>query len=279
MSTVWRIPLTCCYTTLGENMVSVTGLTKSFPFSREQLKAKKLKKGTLVAANDVSFEVREGEIFALLGPNGAGKTTTLRCVAGLINPDAGQININGVDRIRRPFDARQQLCFLTSELKLDDHFTTDYLLTYYARLYGKTEDQIRRIKTELFTELGITEFQHVRIGKLSTGMKQKAMIALNLIHDPNVIIFDEPTNGLDVITARTVTDYILKLRGKGKTIILSTHIMEVAQRVSDRIAIMLEGKIVLSGTLSELYEATQTSNLDDAFFAAYRDLNGGILHE
>lgn len=233
----------------------------------------------LVAASDVSFEVREGEIFALLGPNGAGKTTTLRCVAGLINPDAGQININGVDRIRHPFDARQQLCFLTSELKLDDHFTTDYLLTYYARLYGKTEDQIRRIKTELFTELGITEFQDVRIGKLSTGMKQKAMIALNLIHDPSVIIFDEPTNGLDVITARTVTDYILKLRGKGKTIILSTHIMEVAQRVSDRIAIMLDGKIVLTGTLPELYEATQTDNLDDAFFAAYRTLNGGVLHE
>lgn len=260
-------------------MVSVSGLTKSFTLSREQLKAKKLKKGTLIAADGVSFEVHEGEIFALLGPNGAGKTTTLRCVAGLIDPDAGDIQVNGIDRVKRPFDARQQLCFLTSELKMDEYFTTDYLLTYYARLYGKTEEQIRRIKTELFTELGITEFKDVRIGKLSTGMKQKAMIALNLIHDPSVIIFDEPTNGLDVITARAVTDYILKLRGKGKTIILSTHIMEVAQRVSDRIAIMLGGKIVMNGTMQELFDATHTDNLDDAFFAAYRDFSGGALDE
>jgi len=252
-------------------MINVAGLKKTFSLSREQLKAKKLRKGTITAVDGISFTVERGEIFSLLGPNGAGKTTTLRCMAGLIAPDEGIINIGGTDMIKDPAGARSNLCFLTGELKPDENFTVDYLVTYFARLHGRTEEQIAEKKKELFEDLGVSEFADVKIGKLSTGMKQKATIALNLIHDPDIIIFDEPTNGLDVVSARAVTDYILKLKERGKTIVLSTHIMEVARRVSDRVAVMLDGKIVCCGTQPELYAATGTDNLEDAFFTIFKN--------
>lgn len=256
-------------------MIKVAELKKTFSLSREQLKAKKLRKGSITAVDGISFTVERGEIFSLLGPNGAGKTTTLRCMAGLISPDRGEINIGGTDMIKDPAAARNNLCFLTGELKPDENFTVDYLVTYFARLHGRTEEQIREKKKELFDDLGINEFADVKIGKLSTGMKQKATIALNLIHDPDIIIFDEPTNGLDVVSARAVTDYILKLKERGKTIVLSTHIMEVARRVSDRVAIILGGKIVCCGTQQELFDATDTDNLEDAFFTVFKTHAGG----
>ncbi len=248
-------------------MVEVYDIVKTFPLSLEQQKAQKKRGGFVTAVNGVSFTVNDGEIFSLLGPNGAGKTTTMRCISTLIKPDSGDIIVNGT---RDEREIRKKMCFLTAELKPDENFTVDYLVTYFARLNGRTEEQIARKKAELYDELDIGPFCDKKVGKLSSGMRQKASIAINLIKDPQIIIFDEPTSGLDIISAREVTDYLLKLKQKGKTIIVSTHIMDVARRISDRIAVMAEGRIAACGTLEELYSLAQADNLDDAFFNIYR---------
>ena len=251
-------------------MIKVSNLTKKFTLNKKQLKEKKLKKGDIIAANDISFNVNEGEIFALLGPNGAGKTTVLRCIGALIEPNEGEIYIDDINVIKSKNEARKKMCFLTNELKLDDHFSADYLFDFFGKMYDVPEKTIEKNKIKLFKEFGIEDFKHVKIGKMSSGMKQKTAIAINLVHDPEVIIFDEPTSGLDVVTARIVTNYLLKLKEENKTIIISTHIMNIAESISDRIAIIMNGRIIINGTLDEILKETSTSNLDDAFFKLYK---------
>lgn len=252
-------------------MVKVTQLKKTFSLNRKQLKEKNMKKGKIIAVNNVSFEASSGEIFALLGPNGAGKTTTLRCIAALISADSGEIFLDDTKISTNKNDARKKMCFLTNELKLDDHFSADYLFDFFGKLYGMPQERIDVNKKILFFEFGIEQFKHVKIGKMSSGMRQKTAIAINLVHDPEIIIFDEPTNGLDVVTARAVTEYLFKLKESGKTVIISTHIMSIAEKLSDRIAIIIDGEIVINGTLKEILASTECENLDDAFFKMYKE--------
>ncbi|MBN2852596.1 MAG: ABC transporter ATP-binding protein [Clostridia bacterium] len=252
-------------------MVKVTNLTKTFSLNRKQLKEKGIKKGAIIAVNNVSFEAKSGEIFALLGPNGAGKTTALRCIAALINADSGNIFLDDINVGTMKNEARKKMCFLTNELKLDDHFSADYLFDFFGKLHGLAQETIDENKKILFKEFDIEQFKHVKIGKMSSGMKQKTAIAVNLVHDPEIIIFDEPTNGLDVITARAVTDYLAKLKKSGKTVIVSTHIMSIAEKMSDRIAVIIDGEIAINGTLSEILDSTSCENLDDAFFKLYKE--------
>ncbi|MBQ4232890.1 MAG: ABC transporter ATP-binding protein [Lachnospiraceae bacterium] len=251
-------------------MVEVNGLTKIYKLSGKQKKEMNIKDSKKIAVDNVSFTANEGEIFGLLGPNGAGKTTTLRVISTLLKPTAGEVLVEGHDTVKEAELARADICFLTNELKLDPKFTPRYLFRMFGRLHGLSEEVIDARQEELFNIFGIVDFQDKKIEELSTGMKQKASIAVSLVHDPEVVIFDEPTNGLDIITARAVTDYLFELKRKGKVVIVSTHIMSEAQKLCDRIGMIIGGRNVITGTLSEILEATNTTDLEDAFFAVYR---------
>jgi sodium transport system ATP-binding protein len=251
-------------------MVEAKDLTKIYKLTKKQMQQMKVKKNQKIAAENVSFTAREGEIFCLLGPNGAGKTTTLRCMATLLKPTAGEILVQGYDTVADGEQVRASIAFLTSECKLDEQFTPRYLFRFFGRLHGVSEADIDRRQKELFGYFGITEFQDKKVGELSTGMKQKTGIAVSLVHDPDVVIFDEPTNGLDIITARAVTDYLRYLKEQGKVVIVSTHIMSEAERLCDRLAMIIGGHVAFEGTLPDVFEATGMHNLEDAFFAIYR---------
>ena len=263
-------------------MLRVENITKIYKLSKKQMRLENTKDPRKVAVNNVSFEVHPGEIFGLLGPNGAGKTTTLRCISTLIKPDEGDIFI-GKERISVVHDddkARGHFSFLTSELKLEDHFTPNYLFNFFGSLYGLAEDQIEKHKEKLFSIFGINDFREIKVKQLSTGMKQKTSIAISLVNDPEIVIFDEPTNGLDVLTAKTVTDYLETLRDEGKTVIISTHIMSVAAKLCDRIGVIIDGKLRKIGTLQQILDDTKTNDLDDAFFIIYKEAHeaeGGVI--
>ena len=161
-----------------------------------------------IAVDNISFSAEKGQIFGLLGPNGAGKTTTLRSIATLLKPTEGEILVEGFSVKEDSQEIRRRIGFLTNELKLDKHFTPRYTMQFFGKLYGIKSETIKEKTDELFAYFGINEFADKKIGELSTGMSQKLSIAVSLVHDPDVIIFDEPTNGLDVITASSVTDYL-----------------------------------------------------------------------
>ncbi|MDR2531060.1 MAG: ATP-binding cassette domain-containing protein [Oscillospiraceae bacterium] len=255
-------------------ILSVQGLTKTFKLSKKQQTLEKTKSTTKVAVSDLSFTVNEGEIFGLLGPNGAGKTTTLRILATLIKPDKGSATLDGFDVVSHANDVRHRIGFLTSELKLEDFFTPNYLFDFFANLHNVSADRRAARKSELFERFSISEFAEVKVANLSTGMKQKVSLALAIIHDPKIIIFDEPTNGLDVITARTVTDFLIEQRSQGKTIIVSTHIFSLVERICDRAGIIIDGAMAEFGVLSDL---TASKSLEDRFFDLYKERVGDEL--
>ena len=163
-----------------------------------------------------------------------------------------------------------------SDIKLDEKFDPDYMFDFFGKLHNVPAERLEERKEELFSYFGIREFSRKPIKELSTGMKQKAAIAVSLAHDPQVIIFDEPTNGLDIITARNVTDYLRKLREEGKLILVSTHIMSEAEKLCDRIGIIIDGCKVAEGTLEELLRRTGTKDLEDAFFELYKARKGEV---
>lgn len=252
-------------------MISVEHLTKIYKLNAKMMKELKTKSNSKLAVNDISFEAKPGEIYGLLGPNGAGKTTTLRCIATLLKPSEGSIKVNGFDTVSQGEKVRGSIAFLTNEIKLDPHFTPNYLFSFFGKLHGMTEEAIAQRKKELFDIFEIHEFENKKIDELSTGMKQKAAIAVTLAHNPQVIIFDEPTSGLDILTARVVTDYLKKLRDMGKTVVISTHIMSEAEKLCDRIGIIIHGQKVTEGSLEQIFEETGTDDMEDAFFHLYRN--------
>ena len=225
-----------------EEILEVSHLKKTFTLSKKQQKINKTKEKYKVAVNDLSFKAYKGEIYGLLGPNGAGKTTTLRIISTLIKADEGDALVDGVSVKTNPDGVRRKIGFLTSELKLEDFFTPSYLYDFFSNLHEIDPQVAKQRKEYLFAKFGIDEFQEVKIGELSTGMKQKISLVISLVHNPDIIIFDEPTNGLDVITAKTVTDFLLELRKEGKTIILSTHIFSLVEKLCDRVGIIIDGK-------------------------------------
>lgn len=244
-------------------------LTKSF---RLPIKQQKTGEKVKLAVNDLSFSAYSGEIFGLLGPNGAGKTTTLRMLATLIKPDSGDAFIDGVSVVNDPYGVRGRIGFLTSELRLEDFFTPDYLFDFFSELHGVPHDVREQRKRSMFARFGIDEFANVKMANLSTGMKQKVSIVISIVHDPDFIIFDEPTNGLDVLTAKTVTDYLSELRGEGKSIILSTHIFSLVEKLCDRVGVMIDGRMVALDTLAAL---TKDKSMEEKFFDLYSEVTGG----
>lgn len=246
-------------------------LRKTFRLSAKQRKSEKTAAKEKVAVDGLSFTVKKGEIYGLLGPNGAGKTTTLRMLATLIKPDEGDAFLNGHSIVREADKVRNEIGFLTSELKPDDFFTPSYLFDFFSELHGMSEQRKNERKVLLFSRFGIDRFSETKISDLSTGMKQKVSIAISLVHDPDFVIFDEPTNGLDVLTAKTVTDFLLELKGQGKTVLLSTHIFSLVEKICDRAGIIVDGKMAKEGYVKEL---TAEKNLEDVFFDLYAALKG-----
>lgn len=224
------------------------------------------KKGKIEAVNKVDFHCRRGQIFGLLGPNGAGKTTTLRILATMMKPTEGEALVNGYNVVKEAHKVRQSIGFLSGETGLYDRFTPRETILFFGRINGLSEKLISTRMEEIFQILDMNSFKDVRVDKLSTGMKQKLSIARAIIHDPPVLIFDEPTVGLDVITARVVVNYIKKFRKQGKCIIFSTHQMQEAERLCDEIAIIHKGKILSTGTLAGLQTKFQEVDLEEIFF-------------
>ncbi|MBE5766357.1 MAG: ABC transporter ATP-binding protein [Clostridiales bacterium] len=254
-----------------DKILEVMGLKKQFKLSAKQQRLEKSGRKIVQAVDDLSFTANRGEIYGLLGPNGAGKTTTLRMLATLIKPDAGDALVDGVSIVNNPEKVRSRIGFLTSELKPEEYFTPSYLFDFFAELHGVSQDVRAARKAELFDTFGIGKFAEVKVANLSTGMKQKAAIAVTLAHDPDIIIFDEPTNGLDVLTAKVVTDYLLSLREKGKTVIVSTHIFSLIEKICDRVGVIIDGKMAVEGTLPEVCAGKL---LEDRFFDIYAERAG-----
>ena len=260
-----------------KELIEVKNLSKTFKLSKKQQTIEKTSEKVRHAVNGLSFEAYEGEIFGLLGPNGAGKTTTLRMLATLIKPDSGDAIIDGKSIVNNPDEVRASVGFLTSELKLEEFFTPNYLFDFFSALHGVPADIAAKRKETLFARFGIDKFAEVKVSDLSTGMKQKASLAISLVHDPDIIIFDEPTNGLDVITAKVVTDFLFDLRAAGKTIIVSTHIFSLIEKLCDRVGIIIDGKMVVCDTLANV---CGDKTLEDRFFDIYLDYtnrNGGEM--
>ena len=219
----------------------------------------------------ITLEIPKGQVHAIMGPNGAGKTTTLRMLATLIRPDQGDAWVDGCSIVSQPEQVRGKIGFLTSELKLEDFFTPNYLYNFFSDLHGVDPATATARKKALFERFGIDKFAEVKVANLSTGMKQKVSIVISLVHNPDIIIFDEPTNGLDVITARTVTDFLQELKAEGKTIILSTHIFSLVERLCDRVGIIIDGKLTHCDTLEAVCDGM---NLEDRFFEIYKEMKG-----
>lgn len=249
--------------------IVVRNISKTFKLSRKQMKIDKTTSNLKVAVNGLSFTAYDGEIFGLLGPNGAGKTTTLRLISTLIKPDSGEIEVDGIS-IKNDIEVKKKIGFLTNEIKLEDQMTPNYAFNYFGRFYDLSEEVIKQRKEELFNRFGVNKFAEVKIGDLSTGMKQKVSIVVSLVHDPKIIIFDEPTNGLDVLTAKVVTDYLKEMAEKGKTVLISTHIMSLAQKLCQRIGIIINGKMTICDTLENVLKENNTDDLEEVFFELYK---------
>ncbi|HML15580.1 MAG TPA: ABC transporter ATP-binding protein [Bryobacteraceae bacterium] len=237
-------------------MIQVRELSKSFDDS---------KRGAKLAVDRVSFEVREGEVFGLLGPNGAGKTTTLRLLATLLKPSSGTAELNGFDINRDPARVRARIGFLSGDMGLYARLTPREILDFFGKLNGMDAPVRLERMNELMTLFDMHSFADVRTDRLSTGMKQKTAIARTMLHDPPILILDEPTSGLDVPTARTIESAIVNARRAGKSILYSTHVMEEAEYLCDRIAVISDGHLKMTGTMEQLREATGKHRLREIF--------------
>jgi len=258
-------------------ILRVDNLVKTFQISKAQQKKLDLPSNKKTAVNGISFETRSGEIFGILGPNGAGKTTTMRMLATLIKPDKGDVFYNETSAVKNPEEVRSKFAFLTTDLKLDMKSTASIMFDFFAELYHIPQDAAKKRKEELFESFGITSYADTKISKLSQGMRQKVSLVISVIHDPQFIIFDEPTNGLDIIAAKDVRDFILQMKEEGKCVIISTHLFDLVERVCDRAAMIIDGKIVICDTLDNL---KQGKSLEDAFYDFYTNYqaegNGGV---
>jgi sodium transport system ATP-binding protein len=254
-------------------LLEVKDLVKTFSLSKKQQRLQKTKDKRKTAVDHLSFKAYKGEIYGLLGPNGAGKTTTLRIISALIKPDEGEAIVDGVSVSKDPDMVHSKIGFLTSELKLEDFFTPNYLYDYFSELHHVDKEVAKVRKEALFKKFGIDEFREVKVSELSTGMKQKVSLVISIVHNPNIIIFDEPTNGLDIITAKIVTDFLLDLKKEGKTLILSTHIFSLVEKLCDRVGIIIDGKMAYEGYVNDIMK---DSSLEDLFFNLYEASRGDL---
>lgn len=240
-------------------MIVAQQLTKAF---RDR------KRGAIVATRDLSLRVEPGQIYGLLGANGAGKTTTLRLLATLLKPTSGTATVAGFDVVREPQQVRASVGFLAASTALYGRLTVREMIAYFGQLNGLGRAEIATRTNRLAAELDMGEFLDRRCDKLSTGMKQKTSIARTLIHDPPVMIFDEPTLGLDVMAARAIVNFVRQCREQGKTVIYSTHVMTEVEKLCDVVGIIHEGGLVAEGTVPALRAKFGESDMEEIFVKA-----------
>ncbi len=241
-------------------MIEVKNVFKEFT------KITKKKKESLLAVNDITFTAKEGEIVGILGPNGAGKTTLLRIIAGIMQPTKGEITVDGMNYQKNDIAIKKEIAFLSGNTKLYKDITGYELLKMCGEYYDIPKDNVEDIIKEIVQEFNLENFINQKIGTLSTGQNQRIAIARCTLHSPKYYILDEATSGLDTILSQIVLDFIKKERNKGKCILYSTHYMEEAENICDRVVIINKGKIVKIGTPEEIKKLTKTTNLRDAFF-------------
>ena len=225
----------------------------------------KLEVGELRAVDQLSFQVNPGEVFGLLGPNGAGKTTTMRMVLGLLEPDGGFAQVDGVKTAEDPIAAKSRLGFVSASDGVYPWLTVREMLHYFADLYAVDPDVATERTQELSRLMGIEPLLDRRAGALSTGQRQRVTLVRGLIHDPPVMLLDEPTRGLDVVGVQTIFDYIAHLRTLGKAVVVCTHRLDEAERLCDRFGLLHDGQLKHLGTLEELRQATGRDHLVDMF--------------
>ena len=240
-------------------MIEAHNLTKTF---------KDKKRGVITAVDHVSFTCRPGQIYGLLGANGAGKTTTLRLLATLLQPTSGWAKLAGFAVGTDPDKVRANVGFLAASTALYGRLTSREMITYFGELNGMGAAAIKARLNTLADELDMREFLDRRCDKFSTGMKQKTSIARTLIHDPAVMIFDEPTLGLDVMTARSIVKFVRECRNRGKTVIYSTHVMSEVEKICDVIGIIHDGRLVAEGTLADLQLRYGDKDMEEIFIKA-----------
>lgn len=224
--------------------------------------------GDVTAVKNVSLDLQPGEVVGLLGPNGAGKTTILRMLAGILAPNEGSVTVMGVDTQEDPLAARRQIGFLSGDTQLYQRLNPREVLDYFGRLYSMPAARRRERIEQLVAELDMASFASRPCGQLSSGQKQRANIARAFLHQPSVLILDEPTNALDVLTGRFIIQAIRRERAAGRAILFSTHIMGEAEYLCDRILLLHKGEIVGGGTVQGILEQTGCANLTDAFLAS-----------
>ena len=251
-------------------MIKVDNLKKKF------IKYKnKKEKEEFYADNGITFEANEGEIIGILGPNGAGKTTLLRMIAGILEPTEGTVEFDGLNYKNNEIEIKQNIAYLSGNTKLYDTLSTYELLKMCSDIYNIPNEKAEKRIKEISKILEMDNFLYNKIGNLSTGQTQRVNIARCLVHDPKYYILDEATTGLDIISSQIILDFIKKERENKKTILYSTHYMEEAENICDRVIMINKGIVINSGTPDKIKKDTNTTNLRDAFFA----MIGGVSNE
>jgi sodium transport system ATP-binding protein len=253
-------------------MIEVRDLSKSFRRRAEKGKGRyqkdlRIQGKMFYAIKDVSFRAEAGAILGLLGPNGAGKTTLLRVLSTALKPTSGTANYDGVDIIKNPLAVRKKIGFLSDNTGLYGRLTAAEMIEYFGKLHGMTRKAIEQRLEHLVGLLNMSGFIHKRNDSLSSGMKQKVSIARTLIHDPEVVMFDEPTTGLDVAAAEAILEFIHSCKENGKTVLFCTHHMHEVDRLCDKVAVLHNGGLCFEGTLDQMRSRTGQTHLDKAFLA------------
>ena len=242
-------------------MIKVNNVTKEF-----EKKINKKKKIKFNADNDISFEANNGEVLGILGPNGAGKTTLLRMIAGVMKPSEGNITIDDMNYDKDEIKIKKEISFLSGNTKIYKDLSPYELFCMCGEYYDIPKDKVEEIIEEVSKRFALNEFLHQRIENLSTGQLQRVNIARCVIHNPKYYIFDEATSGLDIISSKVILDFINEEKKKNKCIIYSTHYMEEAENICDRVVLVHKGRIIKTGTPESIVKETNTTNLRDAFF-------------
>ncbi len=227
--------------------------------------------GRVWAVRGLSLEVRPGEIYALLGPNGAGKTTALRCLATLLEPTAGSASVQGIDVVASPVEARRRMAFLSSSMGLYARLSARELVAFFGALHGLEGDALAARVANMVELFALGDFADRLCGKLSTGQRQRVSLARSLVHDPPVLILDEPTLGLDVLSGRAIHEFMQRERERGKAILFSTHQMEEVELLADRVGVLRRGDLVAEGTVAEVTARAGVPNLVRAFLTLVAD--------
>lgn len=251
-------------------MLEVKNLTKEFEKKVSQKKTIKF-----LADDNISFEAKDGEVVGILGPNGAGKTTLLRMIAGIMTPTSGEVIVDGRTHMNESIDIKKDIAFLTGNTKLYKDISPYELLKMCGQYYGISKDKLEKRIDEIINKFDMKNFMHQKIDTLSTGQYQRTSISRCVVHDPKYYILDEPTSGLDVISSKVIIDFVKEARENKKIILYSTHYMEEAENICDKIVMINKGKVIIIGTPEEIRKKTKTTNLRDSFFA----LIGGTSNE